>query len=176
MLQRWDNGWENVEITTSSKVREWQSVHDHFQNLTFRRWIILEKVDLRKFSEKQITAIAYLSQPYKAGLTYEEIAERCGISVRQLYRWRQDPEFQAAVVQESLKNVKEVMPNVLKAHVKKAEAGNVKAIELFYRLFGLLIEKQEVEQTITTTKDKSNDELQKELDELKKLLDESSSD
>ena len=130
---------------------------------------------MTQFSEKQLIAIALLSQPNKAGFSFEEIAEQSGISVRQLHRWRKNPEFKQAIVEQSLENVKEVLPNVLKAHQKQAERGNVKAIELFYKLFGLLVEKQEIEQSVTN-KDKDNDELAKELAELKTLLDEAKGD
>lgn len=130
----------------------------------------MSKVDMTQFSEKQLVAIGLLSQPNKAGFSFEEIAEQSGISVRQLHRWRKDPNFKQAIVEQSLENVKEVLPNVLKAHQKKAEAGNIKAIELFYKLFGLLVEKQEIEQTVSN-KDKSNEDLAKDLDELKSLID-----
>lgn len=130
----------------------------------------MQKVDMTQFSEKQIQAIGLLSLPNKGGLQFDEIAEQCGISVRQLHRWRKDHEFKAAIVEQSLDNVKEVLPNVLKAHTKQAESGNVKAIELFYKLFGLLVEKQEIEQTVSHS-DKDNESLAKDLAELKGLID-----
>ena len=130
---------------------------------------------MTQFSEKQLIAIALLSQPNKAGFSFEESAEQSGISVRQLHRWRKNPEFKQAIVEQSLENVKEVLPNVLKAHQKQAERGNVKAIELFYKLFGLLVEKQEIEQSVKNN-DKDNDELAKELAELKTLLHEAKGD
>lgn len=128
-------------------------------------------VDLKQFTEKQIMAIGILSQPNRAGMEFEEIADTVGISVRQLHRWRKKPEFKQAIIEQSLSNVKEVIPNVLKAHTKQAESGNVKAIELFYKLFGLLVEKQEIE-SVVTSKDKGNAELEDELAELRGLLDE----
>lgn len=157
--------WENDK--TSANRLPWTSI------LKFRLWGCLNmgKVDLKQFSEKQLIAIGLLSQPNKAGFSFEEIAEKAGISVRQLHRWRSNPEFKQAVVEQSLENVKEVIPNVLKAHVKRAESGNVKAIELFYKLFGLLVEKQEIEQNVKTEQ-KDNADLAKELEELKSLIDE----
>ncbi|MDC3413977.1 phBC6A51 family helix-turn-helix protein [Terrihalobacillus insolitus] len=131
----------------------------------------MKKVDLTQFNEKQIQAIGFLSLPNKGGLSFDEIAEKVGISVRQLHRWRKDNEFKAAIVEQSLENVKDELPNVLAAHKKQAERGNVKAIELFYKLFGLLIERQEIEQTVTN-KDKDNEALEKELGDLKRLIDE----
>lgn len=135
----------------------------------------MKKVDLTQFTEKQIQAIGFLSLPNKGGLSFDEIAEKVGISVRQLHRWRKDAEFKAAIVEQSLENVKDELPNVLAAHKKQAERGNVKAIELFYKLFGLLIERQEIEQTVHN-KDKDNDTLAKELGDLKRLIDEAKGD
>ena len=131
----------------------------------------MSNVDMTQFSEKQITAIGVLAQPNKGGMEFEDVAEFCGISVRQLHRWRKKPEFKQAIVEQSLSNVKDEIPNVLSAHRKQAEKGNVKAIELFYKLFGLLVERQEIEQTVTN-KDKDNESLSSELEELKGLIDE----
>ena len=128
-------------------------------------------VDMTQFSEKQITAIGVLAQPNKAGMDFDEVAEFCGIGVRQLHRWRKKPEFKQAIVEQSLNNVKDEIPNVLSAHRRQAEKGNVKAIELFYKLFGLLVERQEIESTVTN-KDKDNESLSSELNELKGLIDE----
>lgn len=131
----------------------------------------MSKVDMTQFSEKQIIAIGLLSQPNKAGFSFEDIAEQSGVSVRQLHRWRKLPEFKQAIVEQSLENVKDELPDVLSAHKKQAKKGNMKAIELFYKLFGLLIEKQEIEQTVTS-KDKDNATLEAELAQLKGLIDE----
>jgi len=130
---------------------------------------------MTQFSEKQVTAIAILAMPNRAGLEFTEVAEKSGIGIRQLHRWRKLPEFKQAIVEQSLSNVKEVLPNVLSAHQKQAESGNVKAIELFYKLFGLLIEKQEIE-TVVTNRDKGNNELEKELADLKGLIDQAKND
>lgn len=129
----------------------------------------MAKIDMTQFHEGQIQAIGYLSMPNKGGLQFDEIAERCGISVRQLHRWRKQSEFKQAVVEQSLENVKEELPNVIKSHYDATQSGNVKAIELFYKLFGLLIDKQEITQEVSN-KDISNDSLQQELDELKDIL------
>lgn len=131
----------------------------------------MAKVDMTQFSEKQIIAIGLLSQPNKAGFSFEEIAEQAGVSVRQLHRWRKIPEFKQAIVEQSLENVKDELPDVLSAHKKQAKKGNIKAIELFYKLFGLLIEKQEIEQTVHN-KDKDNAQLEDEIASLKSLIDE----
>ncbi|WP_163530848.1 phBC6A51 family helix-turn-helix protein [Halobacillus ihumii] len=132
-------------------------------------------VDMTQFKETQIQAIGYLSMPKKAGMSFDEIAEACGVSVRQLHRWRQKPEFKQAIVEQSLNNVKDEIPDVLSAHKKQAAKGNVKAIELFYKLFGLLVEKQEIEQNVSN-KDKDNGDIENELSELRGLIDEAKGD
>ena len=126
-------------------------------------------VDLKQFTEKQITAIGILAMPNRGGLSFEEVADKAGISERQLHRWRKKPEFKQAVIDQSLANVKEVIPNVLSAHTKQAESGNVKAIELFYKLFGLLVDKQEITQDVTT-REKGNEDLSNELDDIRNLI------
>lgn len=128
-------------------------------------------VDLTQFTEKQITAIGILAMPNRGGLTFEEVAEKSGIGIRQFHRWRKQPEFKQAIIEQSLANVKEVMPNVLSAHTKQAESGNIKAIELFYKLFGLLVEKQEISQEVTS-RDKGNEVLESELSDIRSLIDE----
>ncbi|GEK57104.1 hypothetical protein CHL76_02125 [Marinococcus halophilus] len=132
-------------------------------------------IDFTQFKETQVQAIGYLSMPNKAGMSFDDIAERCGVSVRQLHRWRTEPEFKQAIVEQSLNNVKDEIPDVLSAHKKQATKGNVKAIELFYKLFGLLVEKQEIEQNVSN-KDKDNEDIDKEINELRNLIDESKGD
>ena len=127
---------------------------------------------MTQFSEKQLLAIDLLSVPDKGGMKFDEIAEKCGISVRQLHRWRKNPEFKQAIVQVTMENAKAILPDVVKAHEKQATRGNVKAIELFYKVMGLLIERQEVEQNVTH-KGQTNDDLNKQLDDLKGLIDRS---
>lgn len=128
-------------------------------------------IDMTQFNEKQIQAIGYLSLPNKGGLSFDDIADKCGISVRQVHRYRKQPEFKQAIVEQSLNNVKDELPDVLSAHKKQATKGNVKAIELFYKLLGLLVERQEIEQNVSN-KEKDNESLENELSELKGLIDE----
>ena len=125
----------------------------------------MKRVDMTQFNERQIQAIGLLSLPNKGGMDFETIAKEVGISVRQLHRWRKDDNFKQAIVEQSLDNVKAVLPNVLNAHTKQAESGNVKAIELFYKLFGLLIDRQEIEQNVNT-----GDSLTNDLNELKSII------
>jgi hypothetical protein len=129
----------------------------------------MKRIDMNQFNEKQIKAIQILAMPNRGGMEFDEIADKVGISVRQLHRWRNIPEFKAAIVETSLDLVKDELPAVLLAHRKQAEKGNVKAIELFYKLFGLLIERQEIE-TVTASKDKSNEDIDSDIAELKALI------
>lgn len=56
------------------------------------------------------------------------------------------------------------------ANLKAAKKGHVKQIELIYKLLGMLIDRQEVEQTVKDKRD--NDSIQKDIERLSALLDE----
>ena len=122
-----------------------------------------------ELDERQLRAIELLALPDKGGFTMEEIAAKVGVSQRQLHRWRQKPEFQDAIVNKALENIRGELPAVFSANLKAAKKGNVKQIELIYKLLGMLIDHQEVEQTIKDKRD--NDSIQKDIERLSALLD-----
>lgn len=69
-----------------------------------------------------------------------------------------------------------MLPEVYGAIRKQVQKGNIKAAELYLKTRGKLIDRKEVQadvnQTITEVSNKSNDDLRKELEELKgRLLD-----
>lgn len=122
-----------------------------------------------EFDERQLRAIELLSLPDKGGFTMEEIAAKVGVSQRQLHRWRQKPEFQDAIVNKALENIRGELPAVFSANLKAAKKGNVKQIELIYKLLGMLIDRQEVEQTVQNKRD--NASIEKDIQRLSALLD-----
>lgn len=80
-------------------------------------------------------------------VNFPQAAEKVGVSQRQLHRWRQKPEFHA-IVNKALENIRGELPAVFSANLKAAKKGNVKQIELIYKLLGMLIDRHEVEQTV----------------------------
>lgn len=88
--------------------------------------------------EQQI-AVEYLSQPKNGGLSLGEVAKKCGVSERQLYRWRIDPVFAEIVKKRTMNNVAMHLPAVMDSLTERALNGtSVKAIEVWLRANGLL--------------------------------------
>lgn len=96
------------------------------------------------------------------------VAEKVGICVRQLHRWRKQPEFKQAVIERALDNVKDEIADVFQANMKQAKRGNMKAVELIYKLLGLLVDKQEINAKVEDARD--NESINKDIAELERLL------
>lgn len=80
-------------------------------------------------------------------LNLEDIAEKVGVSTRQFYRWRNhNDDFINYVNALSTTVFKSHMPDVMRKHLDMTVKGqgSMKGIELFYKFFGLLVDKQEV--------------------------------
>lgn len=83
-------------------------------------------------SEVQQSAVDLLvTQPQ---MTYQEIAQRCGISDRTLFNWRQEEDFQSAIAARGGQAVDSAL-------YAEAVAGNVQAMKLYLQRFNLLQEK-----------------------------------
>ncbi|KRF63383.1 hypothetical protein ASG99_04450 [Bacillus sp. Soil768D1] len=110
--------------------------------------------------------------------SYEDLAAEIGISARTLYNYRQEPNFikycawlsetkldafRATADSQLLKLIEGTSNNGL---------ASIKALELFYKLNGRLIERREVVQAEegSGVKRMSDDELQRGLDELNDML------
>ena len=119
---------------------------------------------------EQRIAVEYLSQPKNGGKTLAEIAEMCGVSERQLYRWRIDPVFAKQVRERTLNNVALHLPQVLDTLTERAVSGSsIKAIEVWLRANGLLT--PEVQVTPVQPKDdRSRESLEASIAELEQLM------
>ncbi|AQX56041.1 phBC6A51 family helix-turn-helix protein [Priestia flexa] len=122
-------------------------------------------------------AAELLALPSRGGFSLKEISEKASISERQLRNWRNDSRFQNLVAQKTRQNVKEVIPNVLEAVVQRAIEGSAKHAELVLKYEGLLTDRHEVVATVpeqtrhdVSEFDRINDELERELKELKDLI------
>lgn len=113
----------------------------------------------------------------KRRMTLDQIAKACDVSVKTLFLQRtQDKDFQEAREEFAEAIADEMLPEVYGAIRKQVQKGNIKAAELYLKTRGKLIDRKEVQadvnQTITEVSNKSNDDLRKELEELKgRLLD-----
>jgi len=118
-----------------------------------------------ELTPEQLMAVEMIVCKRGAGIKYSEIASSVGVSERTLLRWRQTPEFREELRRRTLELNGEHLPRVLEALVKRALAGNVKAVELFLKVEGLL--HQGKERTEPTQEDsRSNEQIQREIAEL----------
>lgn len=100
---------------------------------------------VKRLNEKQYAAIAILSQPKRAGLTYEEVAERVGVSRMQLHRWRNDETFCNELKRTVVRNTIDRLPEVLASvpdHIIKD--GNAAMLRAFLQMHDLLADKVDV--------------------------------
>lgn len=118
------------------------------------------------FNETDEKAITELSN--QNGRSFEQIAETCGITVRQLYRIRQKPAIKAAIKKTSDEASSELvtlaMPDITRAMVKKASNGDVKAAQLLFQMQGLLIDRKEITAMTMTTASNYDDMSTEEID------------
>lgn len=106
----------------------------------------------------------------------DEIAEEVGVDRRTLYNWRQNPDFtryMSAISDGELANYRSLADSQLIKLIKGTSNNGlpaIKALELFYKLEGRLVDKS----VVMTNEDSRNprltqEEINNELDKLDKL-------
>lgn len=106
----------------------------------------------KKLNEKQIAAIAILSQPKRGGLTYEQIAEEVGVARSTLFEWKKNDDFHNALKAEIVRTTSDRLPEVFASMIDNiVETGNAAAFRTLMQLHGLLTEKVEVNSKGGTT-------------------------
>jgi len=102
---------------------------------------------LPKASQLSEEELAYAKETDQVRLTLEEIADKSGITTRQLYTWRNyDQNFIEYTNLLASTSFMSHLPDVLNKHLDMMlkGQGSMKGIELFYKFGGLLVDKQEV--------------------------------
>lgn len=108
--------------------------------------------------------------------TFEEIAEEVGISSRQLYTWRQNPNFtqyMSAISDRELENYRSLADSQLIKLIQGTSNNglpSIKALELFYKLEGRLVDKSVVMTSNDSNSKMSQEDISKELDKLDKIF------
>jgi transcriptional regulator with XRE-family HTH domain len=100
----------------------------------------------KRLNEKQYAAIAILSQPKRAGLTYEQVAEEVGIARSTLQEWRKDDAFNDELKRQIMRDTIDRLPEVMASvpdHI--INDGNAAMFRTLLQAQGLLTERVEVE-------------------------------
>lgn len=109
--------------------------------------------------------------------SYEDIAEEVGITARSLYEWRKNPDFiqYSAAISDSHLDSYRALADAQLIKLISGTSNNglasIKALELFYKLNGKLVEKREVVTHDTASGSKiSGDELRRGIDDLVEMI------
>ena len=109
--------------------------------------------------------------------SYEEIAEEVGITARSLYEWRKNPDFihYSAAISDSHLDSYRALADAQLIKLISGTSNNglasIKALELFYKLNGKLVEKREVVTHDTASAPRiSGEELRKGIDQLTEMI------
>lgn len=100
---------------------------------------------MARMNEKQIAAIAIMSQPNKGGLTYDEIAKEVGVARSTIFEWKKQDDFYNALKSEIVRNTGDRLPEVFSSMIDNiVETGNAAAFRTLVQMHGLLTEKVEL--------------------------------
>ncbi|TYS68832.1 hypothetical protein FZC76_07795 [Sutcliffiella horikoshii] len=113
-------------------------------------------------NETEIRVVEELAN--KGGRSYEEIANKLGISDRHLYRIRQNPIVKNAIKERTLQVLQEDVPDILGALRRNAKKGDFRSIELIVKMLGMLVDRSEVKQTTTIEDNRFKDMTQEDID------------
>lgn len=108
---------------------------------------------MAKLTEAQLQAIKYLALPNKGGMSYEEVAEKVGVTDRTLRTWRNDDRFNDELKRKIMRDTIDDLPEIiysLKDHIVKD--GNAAMLRTLLQAHSMLTEKVEV-----STDNKAND-------------------
>lgn len=98
-----------------------------------------------RLNEKQVAAIAILSQP-KRTMTYEEIAKEVGVAKSTLFEWKKQDAFDKALNKEIVRVTKDRLPDVFDSIIDNIkQTGNAAAFRTLIQAHGMLTDKLEIE-------------------------------
>lgn len=138
-------------------------------------------VDYSKFRPEQIECAKLLvSREVGEKLTIEDIARKIGVDPRSIYRWKNDPEF-ISLINEIADRQMDAFLSEMYSHLRQqVRRGSVKAMELYLKRMGKLIDRREVnadmKMEVKGVESKSNEELLQEAEALERELLESGDD
>jgi len=105
--------------------------------------------------------------------TYEQIADQVGVTDRTLLEWRKDPYFAqylSVVSTQKLDNFRGLadaqLINLIKGTSNNGNA-SIKALELYYKIAGVLVERREVVNTDSTDSTLDVDKIKAEIERLR---------
>jgi hypothetical protein len=104
-------------------------------------------------------------------VTMAEIAGAVGVSERTIQRWRHLPEFRTEYKRRAVEVLGDNLPLVLGTLEKKALSGNVKALELYLRVTGVLRTELDITaRPAPPVQERSDESIDREIEALEREL------
>lgn len=132
-----------------------------------------EKFDYSRYSDVQLQVARMMCDP-DVEMTIKQVATEVGVTERTIYRWKENPEFIELLNYLSDTYMDAFLGVVYKSLQKGVRKGSVKAMELALKRQGKLVDRKEVVQDVNVnvfdTREKSNDQLLAELQEMEQRL------
>lgn len=100
----------------------------------------------RRLTDKQYAAITLLALPKRGGMTYQEVAEKVGVSSESLRQWRRRDDFNEELKKTIVRNTLDDLPDIMASipdHI--ISDGNAALFRTLLQAHGMLTEKHEVE-------------------------------
>ncbi|MBM7600438.1 transcriptional regulator with XRE-family HTH domain [Virgibacillus halotolerans] len=123
---------------------------------------------MAKLNEKQIAAVTILALPKRGGLTYQQVADKVGVSRQALVDWRKRDDFNKALKDEIVRNTLDTMPEIMESipnHI--INDGNAALFRTLLQAHGMLTEKHEIE---TASKAEDTDAMKAEIEKFRSRL------
>ncbi|MDR4936053.1 phBC6A51 family helix-turn-helix protein [Rossellomorea marisflavi] len=109
---------------------------------------------LKRLEAQHHLAIQYLAMPNHNGMTYQQIADECGVHVNSIGNWRKDPLFERELKREIVRNTQKRLPEMMQSMIDHAiKDGNAAAAKLIMTANDMLTDRVEVSQANEGGKD-----------------------
>lgn len=100
---------------------------------------------LKRLEAEHLLAIKYLAMPKRGGLTFQQIADECGVHLNSIGNWRKDPLFERELKREIVRNTQDRLPELMEAMIDHAiKDGNAAGAKLILQANDLLTDRVEV--------------------------------
>jgi hypothetical protein len=109
---------------------------------------------LKRLEAEHLLAIKYLALPKRGGLTFQQIADECGVHLNSIGNWRKDPLFERELKREIVRNTQNRLPELMEAMIDHAiKDGNAAGAKLILQANDMLTDRVEVNAEVKDGRD-----------------------
>jgi hypothetical protein len=109
---------------------------------------------LKRLEAEHLLAIKYLALPKRGGLTFQQVADECGVHLNSIGNWRKDPLFERELKREIVRNTQDRLPELMEAMIDHAiKDGNAAGAKLILQANDMLTDRVEVNAEVKDGRD-----------------------